>query len=42
MPPAGIWIDGLIQSCIYMTMAFGMATDLGKQGVYLNISGENR
>jgi branched-chain amino acid transport system permease protein len=24
MPPAGIWIDGLIQSCIYMTMAFGM------------------
>ena len=24
MPPAGIWIDGLVQSCIYMTMAFGM------------------
>ena len=24
MPPAGILIDGLIQSCIYMTMAFGM------------------
>ena len=24
MPPAGIWIDGLIQSCAYMTMAFGM------------------
>jgi len=24
MPPVGIWIDGLIQSCIYMTMAFGM------------------
>jgi len=24
MPPAGIWIDGLIQGCIYMTMAFGM------------------
>ncbi|MGO8989269.1 MAG: branched-chain amino acid ABC transporter permease [bacterium] len=24
MPPAGIWIDGLIQSCTYMTMAFGM------------------
>jgi branched-chain amino acid transport system permease protein len=24
MPPAGIWIDGLIQSCIYMTMAVGM------------------
>jgi len=24
MPPAGIWMDGLIQSCIYMTMAFGM------------------
>lgn len=24
MPPAEIWIDGLIQSCIYMTMAFGM------------------
>jgi len=24
MPPAGIWIDGLVQSCIYVTMAFGM------------------
>jgi branched-chain amino acid transport system permease protein len=24
MPPAEIWIDGLVQSCIYMTMAFGM------------------
>lgn len=24
MPPAGIWIDGLTQSCTYMTMAFGM------------------
>jgi branched-chain amino acid transport system permease protein len=24
MPPAAIWIDGLVQSCIYMTMAFGM------------------
>ncbi|UCE51273.1 MAG: branched-chain amino acid ABC transporter permease [Desulfobacterales bacterium] len=24
MPPVGIWIDGLIQSCTYMTMAFGM------------------
>lgn len=24
MPPAAIWVDGLIQSCIYMTMAFGM------------------
>jgi branched-chain amino acid transport system permease protein len=24
MPPAGIWIDGLVQSCIYLTMAFGM------------------
>jgi len=24
MPPAGIWVDGLVQSCIYMTMAFGM------------------
>ena len=24
MPPVGIWIVGLIQSCIYMTMAFGM------------------
>jgi branched-chain amino acid transport system permease protein len=24
MPPAGIWIDGLVQSCIYITMAFGM------------------
>ena len=24
MPPVAIWIDGLIQSCIYMTMAFGM------------------
>jgi len=24
MPPAGIWIDGLAQSCIYVTMAFGM------------------
>ncbi len=24
MPPAGIWIDGLAQSCTYMTMAFGM------------------
>ncbi|MCJ7774057.1 MAG: hypothetical protein MUP22_13100, partial [Desulfobacterales bacterium] len=24
MPPAAIWMDGLIQSCIYMTMAFGM------------------
>jgi branched-chain amino acid transport system permease protein len=24
MPPAGIWIDGLIQSCAYMTMACGM------------------
>ncbi len=24
MPPPGIWIDGLVQSCIYMTMAFGM------------------
>lgn len=24
MPPAEIWIDGLVQSCIYITMAFGM------------------
>jgi len=24
MPPAGIWVDGLVQSCIYITMAFGM------------------
>jgi len=24
MPPAGIWVDGLVQSCIYVTMAFGM------------------
>ncbi len=24
MPPAGILVDGLVQSCIYMTMAFGM------------------
>lgn len=24
MPPAGMWIDGLIQGSIYMTMAFGM------------------
>jgi branched-chain amino acid transport system permease protein len=24
MPPAGIWVDGLVQSCIYLTMAFGM------------------
>ena len=24
MPPAEIWVDGLVQSCIYMTMAFGM------------------
>ncbi len=24
MPPAEIWIDGLVQSCIYLTMAFGM------------------
>ena len=24
MPPVGIWIDGLAQSCIYVTMAFGM------------------
>ena len=24
MPPAEIWIDGLVNSCIYMTMAFGM------------------
>jgi branched-chain amino acid transport system permease protein len=24
MPPAALWVDGLIQSCIYMTMAFGM------------------
>jgi branched-chain amino acid transport system permease protein len=24
MPPAGIWIDGLVQSCIYITMAYGM------------------
>jgi branched-chain amino acid transport system permease protein len=24
MPPAGIWLNGLTQSCIYMTMAFGM------------------
>jgi len=24
MPPAAIWVDGLVQSCIYMTMAFGM------------------
>ena len=24
MPPAEIWMDGLVQSCIYMTMAFGM------------------
>ena len=37
MRPAEIWIDGLIQSCIYMTMAFGMAADLGKEGVYIKI-----
>ena len=24
MPPAGIWIDGLVQSSTYITMAFGM------------------
>jgi len=24
MPPAGILVDGLVQSCIYITMAFGM------------------
>lgn len=24
MPPVGIWIDGLVQSSIYITMAFGM------------------
>jgi len=24
MPPIEIWVDGLTQSCIYMTMAFGM------------------
>jgi branched-chain amino acid transport system permease protein len=24
MPPVEIWVDGLTQSCIYMTMAFGM------------------
>ncbi len=24
MPPAVMWVDGLIQGCIYMTMAFGM------------------
>ncbi len=24
MPPPGIWIDGLVQSSIYITMAFGM------------------
>ena len=28
MPPVGIWIDGLIQSCTYMTMAFGMVLDI--------------
>ena len=24
MPPVEIWIEGLTQSCIYVTMAFGM------------------
>ncbi|MFH2131107.1 MAG: branched-chain amino acid ABC transporter permease [bacterium] len=24
MPPAGIWMNGLIQSCVYITMAYGM------------------
>jgi branched-chain amino acid transport system permease protein len=33
MPPAGIWIDGLIQSCIYMTMAFGMVLVFSTLGI---------
>ena len=34
MPPAAIWVDGLIQSCICRTMAFVIAIDLGKEGVF--------
>lgn len=33
MPPAGIWMDGLIQSCTYITMAFGMVLVLSILGI---------
>src|SRR5450759_2372618 len=33
MPPAEILIEGLTQSCIYMTMAFGMVLVLSILGI---------
>src|SRR4030042_1308998 len=40
MPPAAIWIDGLVQSCIYMTMAFGMVLVFSILGILNGAHGQ--